>query len=711
MKPSSNKPKSPSRPTLLLRFVTVAAVAILLCSGLPSLRAQQDHPRYDWKVGVKNTYDLKFEEVFGAVTQKATGSVVYTVLQANFPSEFDAPPAKNVPAETATSTAFLVNSEGYLVTCAHCVENSKTILVRIGNKQYPAATIAEDRYVDLAILKIDPGEAQGTWNALHFGVNRPVNLAQDVRAIGFPLSDVLGSSMKVVRGGIAGFIGDDRNDYRTAQSYQIDAGVNPGNSGGPLVDDTGAVIGIVNAKMSSHRISRIGFAIPCRHAIKLLKENNVKFQTSQSDQPLSGPEIAKQLAPSLAYVEATTDANLTDNLLIGVSGEIIRQESSEKFSGQLIIDKSGEIISQKGGGKLSSLLTSVASMPFLETPALPLQKWTCHTHFQVKTFGRGSSKSVFRRFEPLENSDYSDLLFGKTRSDVTIYDMEKNFSIKKAPKSAEFHVQMNSKISPLLSSDGGPIAQDATALWTFDRRTGFPVSCESSGETIFKTRSGNQEQFQFTFNMTLKNSEQLAVTHENNSSSSGHRISSNAFKDLPSESPDQLTKAQLNRFVDPREELDLALKLKYLNRLSRWKSENRSDQVVETLLQHSKDSNTSVKTAAIDALMNWAPDSATEVVAAELETANRFSKRKWIMKLGKTKSALAAEKLLELWETPAASRNCRTIAEEFGRPRSADAGEKPSLRTAVSVSRSSAVKRRQRPRFDEVSATNAGRFG
>ena len=655
-------PKCLNRPAFWLRF---SIIVLAFCNGLPSLPAlwaQQDHPRFDWKVGVQNTYDFKFVEILRPKTSNTTGSVVYKVLQDNFPSDFDEQPSTNARPEKSTSTAFLVNNDGFLVTCAHCVENSKTTFVNIGNKRYPATTIAEDRSVDLAILKIDPGEAKGTWNVLRFGVDRPVNLAQDVRAIGFPLSDVLGSSVKIVRGGIAGFIGDDKNDYRTAHSYQIDAAVNPGNSGGPLVDDTGAVIGIVNAKMASREISRIGFAIPCRYAIKLLKENNVDFQTSQSNERLSGPEIAKQLAPALAYVEATTDANLTDNLLIDVSGEIIRGENTEKFSGQLIIDKNGEVLSLKGGGgKLRSMLTSVASMPFLETPSLPLQKWTRHTHFKVKHSDRGSSKSVLSRFEPCDGRDLFGLVLGETDRDVTIYDMEKNFRIKKSPKETEFMVAMESKTDPLLNSGSEKITQTAKSLWTFNRKTGFPVSRECNGETILKTNGGSKKLFQFNFSMTLKNSAQITVALDGSSSAG-----LNVFDGLPSESPDQLTNAQLSSFVDPKAELDRALKLKYLNRLSRWKTTDRSEEVVKTLLQHSQDSNASVKTAAIDALINWSPDSATEVVAAELESANRFSKRKWIMKLGKTKSALAAEKLFELWQTPRLRKTVEQSLKNLG---------------------------------------------
>src|SRR5207248_1470281 len=111
--------------------------------------------------------------------------------------------------------------DGYLVTCAHVVDDAATLQVAIDGKTYQAGVVSVDETQDLAILKI---EAQNM-PALPLGNSDGVEVGEDVRAVGYPLSSVLGDSLKATKGSVSGIQMD-----KGQKTFQIDARVNPGNS-------------------------------------------------------------------------------------------------------------------------------------------------------------------------------------------------------------------------------------------------------------------------------------------------------------------------------------------------------------------------------------------------------------------------------------------------------------------------------------------------
>ena len=129
-----------------------------------------------------------------------------------------------------------------------------------------------------------------------------VQVGQEVRAIGYPLSDVLGSSLKATRGTISGIDAVDGG-----KRFQIDASVNGGNSGGPLVTEGGQVVGVVNAKLTGSAISNVGFAVPVNFAKRMLTGRNVKFTGGGAEQKLEGPALFQKAQPSVALVTVTLD--------------------------------------------------------------------------------------------------------------------------------------------------------------------------------------------------------------------------------------------------------------------------------------------------------------------------------------------------------------------------------------------------------------------
>jgi len=170
----------------------------------------------------------------------------------------------------STATAFVVHPDGYLLTAAHVVKDASKVDVAIGGQRYEATVLGVDEKPDLALLHI---KAKGL-PALPLGNSNAVERVEEVRAFGFLLSSVLGDSVKVTRGTVSGI------ETKVAQKvFQIDAAVNPGNSGGPLVNEKGEVISIINAKLAGVAVSNVGFTVPINYAKPLLRDEGVEFVT------------------------------------------------------------------------------------------------------------------------------------------------------------------------------------------------------------------------------------------------------------------------------------------------------------------------------------------------------------------------------------------------------------------------------------------------
>lgn len=134
-------------------------------------------------------------------------------------------------------TAFFITDDGYLVTADHVVRGIHKVRVKIGEKFFDAKVIRSDQKVDLAVLKIDGS----SFTALPLSGKKDPELGADVFTIGFPNVDVQGFEPKYTDGKISSLSGI-RDD---PSKFQISVPIQPGNSGGPLINRYGAVDGVV----------------------------------------------------------------------------------------------------------------------------------------------------------------------------------------------------------------------------------------------------------------------------------------------------------------------------------------------------------------------------------------------------------------------------------------------------------------------------------
>lgn len=161
----------------------------------------------------------------------------------------------------SAGSGFILTEDGYVVTNYHVIEGATSVSVTIyDGTEYPATVVGSDATNDMAVLKV---EAQGL-PAVTIGSSDELNVGDQVVAIGNPLGE-LTSTMTV--GYVSAKDRDVTTDGNTINMIQTDAAINSGNSGGPLFNMQGEVVGITTAKYSGSSssgatIEGIGFAIP-----------------------------------------------------------------------------------------------------------------------------------------------------------------------------------------------------------------------------------------------------------------------------------------------------------------------------------------------------------------------------------------------------------------------------------------------------------------
>ncbi len=140
-----------------------------------------------------------------------------------------------------SGTGFFITDDGYLLTCFHVVTNATRIMVGTTQGVLPGELVESDPANDVALLKVD-----GKFAALPLADGGGVKLGESVFTVGFPDPAMQGLAPKLTRGEISSLAGVKDNPGE----YQISVPVQPGNSGGAIVDEYGNVVGLVAARLS-----------------------------------------------------------------------------------------------------------------------------------------------------------------------------------------------------------------------------------------------------------------------------------------------------------------------------------------------------------------------------------------------------------------------------------------------------------------------------
>ena len=200
-------------------------------------------------------YDQACNEVVGITTE-----VTYT----NFFGQ--------TSSSAVSGSGFIVSPDGYILTNYHVIEYAYkgnyaiTVMLHDGTR-YEASIVGVEDCNDIAVLKID---ASGL-DPVTFGDSDKLSVGDDVYAVGNPLGELEFSMTTGHVSALDRLITTDESS-EAINMFQIDAAVNSGNSGGPVYNANGEVVGIVTAKYSDTGVEGLGFAIPINDAAKIAND-------------------------------------------------------------------------------------------------------------------------------------------------------------------------------------------------------------------------------------------------------------------------------------------------------------------------------------------------------------------------------------------------------------------------------------------------------
>lgn len=221
----------------------------------------------------------------------------------------DGPRARAQPliadsALKASGTAFFISDDGYLLSNYHVVEGASRVAVKTGNDLLPARVVKTDPFNDIALLKVS-----GSFRPLPLATSQERKLGDSVFTIGYPNIRLQGIEPKLTKGEISSLSGalDDPREF------QISVPVQPGNSGGPLVNADGNVIGIVTARLSGSVAfeatgalpQNVNYAIKISYALLVLDsvpELSRKLKTSNPARKRKFEDVVQQTRAATALV-------------------------------------------------------------------------------------------------------------------------------------------------------------------------------------------------------------------------------------------------------------------------------------------------------------------------------------------------------------------------------------------------------------------------
>ncbi len=215
-----------------------------------------------------------------------------------FQQQYGAPQGGDAPKATSLGSGFVISADGYIVTNYHVIARADSVSVTFhDDTKLPAKIVGRDQKTDLALLKVQPKKALPYVN---FGSSDTLRVGDWVIAVGNPFG--LGGS---VSAGIVSARGRNINAGPFDDFIQTDAAINRGNSGGPLFNAAGEVVGINSAIFSPTGGSvGIGFAVPSSLAQGVIKQLREKGKAERAWLGVRIQEVDEKIAKSLGLKSA-----------------------------------------------------------------------------------------------------------------------------------------------------------------------------------------------------------------------------------------------------------------------------------------------------------------------------------------------------------------------------------------------------------------------
>jgi S1-C subfamily serine protease len=213
-------------------------------------------------------------------------------------------PRKNIDPDKVISASsgsgFAVSKNGHVVTNNHVIDGCQTVKIHYKGRAIPATVVTHDSQNDLALLKGDFRPS----TVLPLSSSRP-ELLQDVYVAGYPFGLNVSTGVKVTKGIISSLTGVGNN----FSEIQIDAALQPGNSGGPILDDKGNVVGVAIAKLDIKSVMKnygvlpenTNFGIRTSVVRNILESSGVSLPGANHS-PISKPKLGEIISDGTYYL-------------------------------------------------------------------------------------------------------------------------------------------------------------------------------------------------------------------------------------------------------------------------------------------------------------------------------------------------------------------------------------------------------------------------
>lgn len=245
----------------------------------------------------------------------------------------------------STGTGFIISEDGYILTNYHVVQSSGTITVTLYNgSSYTATLVGYESSNDVAVLKINETGLQ----PVTVGDYSTVVVGDNVCVIGNPLGEL---TYTLTQGGVSALQREINVDGQPISMFQFDAAVSPGNSGGPVFDSKGTVIGIVTAKSIQSGVEGIGFAIPISDVKDIV--NDIIANGYVTGKAYFGIGVSTSGNPKGAYVISVNSGSCAENAGIQVGDIITEIDGKQVTSASELISakkdyRAGDTVTLKG---------------------------------------------------------------------------------------------------------------------------------------------------------------------------------------------------------------------------------------------------------------------------------------------------------------------------------------------------------------------------
>ena len=201
---------------------------------------------------------------------------------------------KELYKNVSQGTGFFISSNGHILTNYHVVANSKLVNIYIADKEYECETVFTNEIDDIAIIRVKDTLLKCSPISL---TSKNLNVGDDVIALGFPLAAAMGKELKMS----TGIVNSNKGFQDDTRYFQFSAPIDPGNSGGPVLNKSGNLVGLITAKYTS--ATNAGYALNLFNILKNIP-TTIKLKKEASLQNVSYSSIYSKYKKSIVIIKA-----------------------------------------------------------------------------------------------------------------------------------------------------------------------------------------------------------------------------------------------------------------------------------------------------------------------------------------------------------------------------------------------------------------------